>query len=228
LRVGGADPYNLVMPPPKLWPGQVEKAFFTLEQVRALSSAVRAEVLWAFSSVEPRSTNEVAEAIQRTAPTVRYHVNELLKADLLIVAETRKKRSRTEEAYVHKISWGYTPKPPFEKEYMAQMHRGLSSIFKAMDKERAMALVTSNEETSYYDNTAFQHTFVRISPAKIALIRQKIFDLVDILVDEDDEHGVAVHIAGFMAPVVMESRRKYKSLTGRELDLADREDEENS
>jgi hypothetical protein len=100
------------MPSAELWPGQVDRAIFTLAQVRALSSVVRSEVFWAFSAFEPRSTNEVATAIRRTSPTVRYHVNELLKADMLIAVETRKKRSRIEEAYVHKMVRGYTPAPP--------------------------------------------------------------------------------------------------------------------
>lgn len=195
----------------------MEKLFFTLDQVRALSSAVRAEVLWAFSPVEPRSTNEVAEAIQRTAPTVRYHVNELLKVGLLIVAETRKKRSRTEEAYVTKMHWGYTPRPPFEKDYMAEMHRGLASVFKALEKERAAGLVVSNEDVTYYDNIGFQHSFMRLSPDKIRTIRAKIAELVNAEVDEEDENGIAVHIAGFVAPVFTESRHRYRELTGREI-----------
>lgn len=211
------------MPPTKLWPGQVEKGYFTLDQVRALSSVVRAEVFWAFSGVEPRSTNDVAEAIRRTAPTVRYHVNELLKANLLMVAETRKKRSRTEEAYVHRTIWGYTPRPPFDKEYLAQMNRGFASIMKAMDKERAAALIVSNEELAYYDGTVFRHAFLRLSPEKINEMREKLNKVVYEYLDDEDEEGMAMHIVGFMAPVMMESRRKYKELTGRELISHDHE-----
>jgi len=205
------------MPSSKLWPGQVEKGFFTLEQVRALSSVARAEVFWAFTGAEPRSTNDVAEAIGRAAPTVRYHVNELVKADLLLVAETRKRHSRTEEAYVHKLLWGYTPRPPMDREYLVEVMRGFASIMKAMELERTAALLVSNEDQPFYDNTAFRHAFVRLSPAKMADLRAKLEKVVYEYRDDEDDEGIVVHIVGFMAPVILESRRRYKELAGRDL-----------
>src|SRR5687767_4085828 len=116
-------------------PGQVLTANFSLVQVRALSSVARSEVFWAFSPTEPRSANDVAAALRRTPPTVRYHVNELIKADMLLAVETRRRRSRTEEAYVHRIVRGYTPAPPYDKEYLEEMHRGLAAIFRHAERE---------------------------------------------------------------------------------------------
>jgi hypothetical protein len=205
------------MPVPELWPGQDEEIIFNLVQLRALSSVARSEVFWAFSNIEPRSTNEVAVAIRRTSPTVRYHVNELLKANMLLAVETRKRRSRTEEAYVHSFVKGYTPRPPFEKEYIDEMNRGLSGILRSLEKERAAGMLVANEEPSYYQIMQFRHEFLRLGPKEIQELRKKLADLIYEYDDKQDPNGVSIHLAGFMAPVYWESQAKYFELTGKQL-----------
>jgi len=215
-----------LMPSAELWPGQVDRAIFTLAQVRALSSVVRSEVFWAFSAFEPRSTNEIAVAIRRTPPTVRYHVNELLKADMLLAVETRKKRSRIEEAYVHKMVRGYTPAPPYEKEYMNEMNRGLAAILRSMEKEREACLAVGDEDTAFDKFNLFRHSYLKLSPAKIAELRKRIAELADEEWGSEDESddGIAIHVVGYFAPTIMESQLHYRKVTGQ--DLAHRDDEE--
>lgn len=207
----------------KLWPGQIEEGLFTLEQLRALSSVARAEVFWAFSSLEPRSTKEVAAAIRRTPPTVRYHTNELIKVGLLLAVETRKRRSRTEEAYVHRLARGYTPRPPFSKEYREEMNRGLGAILRSIEQERAAALVVCNEDGDYYNWISFRHIYVRLRPEKIAEMRKKLHEVIYMYLDDDDPDGIAMHGVGYLAPVVSESRSRYMELTGNELANGDEE-----
>lgn len=205
------------MPPVKLWPGQEEVVTFDLAQLKSLSSIARSEVFWAFSATEPKSTTDIAAAINRTAPTVRYHVNELVKSNMLIVAGTRKRRSRTEELYVQKFHWGYTSRPPYEQEYLEEINRGFGAIARAMDRERAAANIVGNIDLPYYDKTHFVHAFVKLSPAKLKELSKRFRELIAEFDKEENDEEDVVHISTFFAPVLQVSQRHYRDLTGKEL-----------
>lgn len=201
----------------ELWPGQIERAYLDLDQVRALASVVRSEVYWAFQTLEPMSTNDVAKVLRRAAPTVRYHVNELLKVDLLLAVETRKRRSRTEDAYVHRIAKAFTPPPPYDEDYLAEMNRGFAAILRAMERERASALATANEFPTFYENTLFRQSVIRVSPERIPELRQELADIISKYSKANDEQGTLVRITTYMAPLFGESERQFRETTGRDL-----------
>lgn len=200
-----------------LWPGQIEEAYLDLNQVRALASVVRSEVYWAFQTTEPLSTSDVARMLRRAAPTVRYHVNELLKVDLLLAVETRKRRSRIEDAYVHRIARAFTPRPPYDDEYLAEMNRGFAAILRAMERERASALTAANEDPPFYDHTLFRQAVIRIAPGRMRDLRQELVELLTRYGSSRDEEGTLVRIAAYMDPLIGESERHYRLTTGREL-----------
>jgi hypothetical protein len=209
---------------PRIWPGQVEEGNFSLTQVRALSSVARSEVFWAFSPTEPRSANEIASLIRRTRPTVRYHVNELIKADMLVAVQTRRRRSRTEEAYVHRIVRGYTPGPPYDKDYLAEMHRGLAAIFRHTEREREACLITGNEEPAYGVNHSFRQAYLRLSPEKIEILKKELSDVIYKYWGNEDAEGTMVHVMGLICPTLAESQDRFRTLTGKEITGSDESD----
>ncbi|MBC8066171.1 MAG: helix-turn-helix transcriptional regulator [Chlorobia bacterium] len=199
------------------WPGQIEEALFDLAQVRALASVVRAEVYWTFSTDEPMSTADVAKAISRGAATVRYHVNELLKADMLIAVETRKRKARTEDAYVHKIINGYTPRPPYEPDYLEAIHKGFTAIQRYTSREREAVYAVSNIEHDFYQLQLYRRSTIRLAPDQIAKLRRKLADVVYEFVPLSDPAGIQVNVSTYMSPTKGESERRYQELTGHEL-----------
>lgn len=213
------------MPPVKLWPGQEEVVTFDLAQLKSLSSIARSEVFWAFSATDPQSTTDIAAAISRTAPTVRYHVNELVKANMLVVAGTRKRRSRTEELYVQKFHWGYTKRPPYDAEYMEEINRGFGAICRAMDRERAAATIVGNMDLPFYEKNHFVHAFIKLGPEKAKELSKRLRDLVSEYDKMEDEGEDVLHISTFFAPVLQVSQRRYRDLTGEELSPANTTDE---
>ncbi len=201
----------------KLWPGQEEVVTFDLAQLKSLSSIARSEVFWAFSATEPKSTTDIAATIRRTAPTVRYHVNELIKANMLVVAGTRKRRSRTEELYVQKFHWGYTSRPPYEPEYVEEINRGFAAICRAMDRERAASNIVGNIDLPYHDINHFVHAFIKLTPDKAKLLSKRFKELLKEFDQMEDEAGEVIHISTYFSPVLQVSQRHYRELTGEEL-----------
>ena len=198
------------------WPEQIGFGIYSLEQVKALSSAVRAEVYWSFAGEQPKSTLEIAQMLKRSPSTVRYHTNELIKAGLLIAVETRKRRSRTEEAYVHKIVEGFTAKAPWEPEYMEEVNRGFDSILRGMSRERRLAYEVSNLDHEFYNNIFYNRYTVRLTPQNIAKLRKKLRDIMVEFDQLDDPKGMRMQFSAYMAPDRSESMARYHELTGKE------------
>lgn len=205
------------------WPGQVEQIEFDLAQVTAIASVARSEVFWAFGSDVPLSVADVARAIGKSAQTVRYHVNELLEVDLLMVAETRKRRSRIEEAYVHRALGNYTSKPPFSKEYSRQMIRGYRALMRSMSAERAalIRLERVDPEMNVYD--ALRYWTLHLTPAGAARVKKRLYDIIAEIEDEEDPGGIRVHVGTYMAAALSETRAIYQKLMGQPMPSEDDE-----
>lgn len=199
------------------WPGQIEQGTFDLAQVRALSSVVRAEIYYTFNPDEPLSTADVARAVGRGAATVRYHVNELLKVDLLMPVETRKRHARTEDAYVHRFAIGLTSLPPWTPEYLAAINRGFEALVRKMIRERAATMAVANLQPDYYPLNLFRIATLRLNEHQIGELRKKLADLVFEYLPKQDPNGLKMEVAGYLAPSKQDSERKFFELTGSKL-----------
>ena len=201
-----------------LWPGQIKEGTFALAQVLALASVVRAEVYYAFSSEEPRSTADVAQAIGRSPATVRYHVNELLQVDLIFAVETRKRHARTEDAYVHRFGVGFTSAPPWTPEYLAAINKGFEAIVRKIIRERAAALTVTNLDPSLNSMNLFRIASLRLREPDIAELRTKLAGLVFEYIPRQSPDGIAMEVAGYMSPTKQASEKMYFELTGKPVD----------
>jgi predicted ArsR family transcriptional regulator len=205
------------MPGISLYPGQSKRAVFTLDQVKALTSAIRSEVFWAFNPNEPLSAAEVASALAKSAQTVHYHVHELVGAGLLIGVETRKKRARTETLYVHSSLdfVGQGPKAP--KEYREHIRDGFAAITRAMVREEeALHRVFDADDASIAQFSAYRRASVRLSPERAAYFKQRLYEvLTEMEAQAEDPQGIRVNAAVFMKPTQAESRQWLERLKGR-------------
>lgn len=208
---------QLEMSPKLIWPGQIERIEFNLEQVTAIASVARSEVFWAFSEAVPLSVSDVAKSIGKSAQTVRYHVNELLKVDLLLVAEVRKRRSRVEDAYVHRALGNFTEKPPYSEEYAQQMIRGYRALLRSMADERSalIRLERVHPEMNVYD--ALRYWTVHLTPDAAAQAKRRLYEVIAQIEGEQSDDGIRVHIATYMAPALGETQGLYKKYTGQSM-----------
>jgi hypothetical protein len=187
------------------WPGQVERGILDLAQVRALASPARSEVYYAFSAEEPMSTSEVAVSLRRAAPTVRYHVNELVKANLLLDVETRKRHARTESAYVHSMVYAFTARPPYPPEYLEEIHKGFGAILRTMERERKTSLAVAQIDPGFYDFVGFRHNFITLPADQLARFKSRMYEVLEEFEQYADPEGILTHVVSYISPVIAES-----------------------
>jgi DNA-binding transcriptional ArsR family regulator len=194
--------------PRKKFPGQTDKTPFDLDQVKALASAIRSEVFWAFNKSEPLSAADVAAALGKSAQTVHYHVNELVKVGLLLAVETRKRRARTETLYVHaSMSFrGQGPKAP--AHYREFIQKGFAAITRGMVREnRALHKVFDTGDDSFAAFHVYNRVTFRTTPEKAIQLKKRLIEVIDGAMENDETpDGIRINVSAYMSPTQAESR----------------------
>lgn len=202
-----------------LWPGQVELIEFNLEQARAIASSSRSMVFWTYNSRTPLSVAEVGKIIGKSAQSVRYHTNELLKVGLLVVAETRRRHARTEEAYVRAAVKLVTLGPPVSPEYDMERRRGFQSMWRRFDRDRAAAFQLEDIDKKYRLPHHFWIETARLSPEDLRQFRIEATELVEKFAARDREDGIRASLVTLSTPAFNESAQRYMKATGKKLVL---------
>lgn len=189
-----------------------------LAQVTAIASVARSEVFRAFNAREPLSAAEIAAAIGKSAQTVRYHINELLKVDLIIAVETRKRRSRIEEAYVHKALESYSIRPPYPPGYAEQLIRGFQAILRNMGRERSAMIRLHEVDPELRDFGAYRYSTVRMTQQTAAKTKARLLATLAEIAQIDEPDGQRVNVSVYMSTTLGASRAIYQDLTGKPLE----------
>ncbi len=207
------------------WPGQVPELVFDARQLDALASGSRAEVFWVYEAANPLSVNEVAAILGRTPQSVRYHTNVLLEADLILVAETRKRHARIQEAYVKKAVLSYNPLPPVSAEVLHAKRKQFQAMWRQFDRDRAAVNLVENADPSHGWLSYIRRNTARLTPESIKAFQEAAIQLIDDFVDRNDPEGIRTTLVTFICPQFGESARIYEGLTGNKLpsDLSDDE-----
>lgn len=197
------------MPAKKGFPGQSSKTVFSLEQAKSLSSAIRTEVFWSFNQDEPLSVSEVASALGKSAQTVHYHTNELVKVGLLMPAGSRRRRARTETLYVHASRNFIGQGPAAPPEYRQYVIKAFSAIARAMVREEtALHRVYDLGDASISHFSAYKRETLRLAPRDADELRRRLYAVVDDMrqFETTGDDSVRVNVAIFMKPTQGESK----------------------
>lgn len=195
---------------------QVEKHIFTLEQAELLASAQKAEVFWSFSPTEPRSINQIAGALGKSASATTYHVHELEEAGMLIVAGERKKRSRMEKLYVHAARSFFGEGPTASKEYREKSVEAFAAMARLMVRERQMANETFDFDIGLSRFMAFGRFSQTVRAERAEEFGRKVLNLIrEFAAEAHDEDGTRVSIVFNMTATLGESRKRLEELKKR-------------
>lgn len=190
---------------PPLHPNQVEILEFSLEQVKALSSAIRAEVFWSFHQYNHKSVNDIAKEIGKSAQTVHYHTNALLDLGLIVATETRQKRSRTEQLYLRKARTAIDPATGVTELYNRYRVRGFKLETQRMCDETSHFFGMLERDPTLVKFAAFRKYRFTLTRDRADKLR---WDLVNLLLEAFkeqtpvEEGGVQVNTVVYMRPTV--------------------------
>lgn len=200
-----------------LYPGQVERLEFDLDQLTAIASAPRSEVFWTFRSDEPLSIAEAAREMGKPAASVGYHVNELVRVGLLIVVGQRRSHSRTEKLYVHAGLQCYGRGHPMTPEYRRQGARGFSAILRMFARERAALHRVLPHRMDLGDFCLFSVFSIRLKREDALELREEMRSVLRKYLERQDPSGTRVHLTAISHPDMGEIRGSYLSATGEVL-----------
>jgi DNA-binding Lrp family transcriptional regulator len=205
-----------------LFPGQVERIDFDLAQVECLASPIRSEVFWAFTPDQPQSVAEVALGMGKSAQTVHYHVNELVKRGLLIAVDTRRQYARTEKLFVHAAVSFLQLGAKAPREYRDQIVRNFQAITRTMARENEAIHRTVDVDPSFLDFSLYRRISIRLTPERARALRETLIDAIRAAAEADaGEEGTRVNVSVYMAPTVTESRRWRQRVLGESEECAE-------
>jgi hypothetical protein len=195
-----------------LFPGQSARLTFTTEQVRAIAAVTRNEIFWSFSPDEPRSAADVAQETGKSAPSVHYHVQELVQVGLLVPGATRKRRSRTETLYVHGakayVSQGVTA----PKEYREYSHKTFAAMTRGLANDNAALHKVIDQHPELGEYYFLSRRSVRLTRKQAEAVRKMISDFASSVENMDEAEGERLNLFVVIAPTMATckkwSRRK--------------------
>lgn len=208
---------------PTLFPGQLEHLTYNYEQLVALTSVARTTVLWGFNEHTPLSVAEVAQLIGKSPQSVHAHVNKLAEVGLLIAVETRKKRSRSEKAYVYAARELYSPNPPFTSTFREAMSARFASLMRHLVREMTLAYKVMEHDASYQAYTFSRYYNVMVTEEEARSLRRFFQETLLGASRMTKGEGARVTLACMMLPAVGESVARFQEVTGES--IADTGDE---
>jgi predicted ArsR family transcriptional regulator len=206
------------MDAPTLFPGQTLHLTYNEEQLEALTSVARSNVLWGFNENKPLSAAEVAKLIGKSPQSVHSHVNRLVEVGLLLAVETRKKRSRTERAYVYAARELYTPSPPYSSTCRQALSARFAALMRNLVREMTLAQIVMERDASFQAFTYSRFYNVMATEEEAREIRTFIQECLLRASGMAKGHGThRITLSGLMLPVAGESAARYRELTGESI-----------
>jgi predicted transcriptional regulator len=197
-----------------LFPGQREQLTYNDEQLQALTSVARTTVLWGFNENKPLSVAEVAQLIGKSPQSVHAHVNKLVEVGLLVAVETRKKRSRSEKAYVYAARELYTPNPPYTSTCREALSARFAALMRHLVREMSLAQRVMEHDPSYQAYTFARFYNVIVSEEEAQALRRFFQETLLGASRMTKGEGARVTLACMMLPAVGESTTRFRELTG--------------
>lgn len=184
---------------------------FDLEQVRSLASPIRSEVFWSFRAHEPFSVAEVAKLLGKSAQTVHYHVNELVRVNLLIAVSERKQYARTEKLYVPRGVTNLSRPASNTKEYRDEVVRGFAALARTMAKEHELANAAMDFDPDVSSWLMYRRALLRVDATKMAALKKRLLEVIeDASLYDVGPEGTMIHFSVYAAPTIGTSREWLK------------------
>ncbi|MBX3119055.1 MAG: helix-turn-helix transcriptional regulator [Fimbriimonadaceae bacterium] len=178
-----------------------------MDQVKVLASAVRNRVYWSFTAEEPISASDVSRDLGKSAQTIHYHVNELLRVGLIIPVSTRKRHARLEKLFVRTGVQVRDMGEDGTPEYNFYRQKAFAAMMRTITRESAMMYELMEHEKSVHDFSAYLRVVKRLSRSQADSFRKRMADLlIEISQSKASPEEPQVHVVMCMRPSTAQSR----------------------
>lgn len=188
---------------------------FNLDQMKVLSSSIRSEVFWAFHPYDQKSVNDVAKELGKSAQTVHYHVNALVEIELLVPADTRQRRSRTEQLYLAKGRSALAPGTGVSETYNRYRVRGFKLEAQRMIDGNSHFWGLAEKDPEIIKFGVFRKFNLCLSAEKADKLRSEILNLLGSAVNDqtpEEDGGIQINTIVYMRPSVSQLKKWATSI----------------
>lgn len=173
------------------------------EQLGAVVSPVRHQVLRTMSAIGPASVRELADRLGRRPESLYYHIGALIDADLLVQVDERRTGRRPEAVYDVVAARVRTDPTQSSPEYIAAMRSSVAALLRLADRQMQAALARQQESgTRRPASLRVAQLNARLSPAAVAELNRRLDEVLDFVHEHDDPNsGQLVSLTLAMSPV---------------------------
>ncbi|MEI7577084.1 MAG: helix-turn-helix domain-containing protein [Armatimonadota bacterium] len=150
------------------------------EQLKCLASPVRADVFETLKSKGRVSARELSTSMGMSAQTIYFHLNELLKVELVEVVERRAATKRPENVFAATALSYRFPEGQPDIEHLV-----LKSISATL--RRVMRNFESHAHDS--ENAQILRTVICLSEEDLSIFKKMIFDALEFARDQRDDNA---------------------------------------
>jgi len=168
-------------------------------------------VFWGFNAHEPFAVADIARQLGKSAQTVHYHVNELVRVALLVAVDERKQYARTEKLYVHRGVTNLSRPVQHDQEYRDQVIRGFAALARTMAKEHELANKIMGKDPEIAEWIMYRRALLRVDSAKVAALKKRLREVIeDASLYDVGPDGTLITISAYVSPTLGSCRQWLK------------------
>jgi len=206
--VSSTRPASPVPRPARPGPYVIERR----DQIAALESSVRQEVIDTITAAGPRSALEIASLMGRPADALYYHIRKLQSVGLLVVSETRR-RGRRDEAVYDLVGRPLKLRYPEHRDTRTHpLMRLVRSMLRTAERDFRGGILSDRARTDGPKRTLWasrRHAW--LTPSQLNRLNRTIEALIEILTrSRDPKRGQLCTLTVVLAPRASRSGRRAR------------------
>jgi DNA-binding transcriptional ArsR family regulator len=173
-----------------------------LDQMEAMVSPIRHQVMRTLSALGLASIKEVAAQLERSPESLYYHFRALESVELMISAGSREVNGKPEALYSTVAQRIVTDAKARSPEYLDSLQRAASALLRLADRQLATELEhQKNAHTTRSVSFRIQQRNSRLKPAAAAKLAAMLDDVMSFLQENNSEDGEMISLTLSSAPI---------------------------
>jgi predicted ArsR family transcriptional regulator len=165
--------------------GKKELLISTADQLRALRTPVRQDLVRALTRTGPRTVRELAQALGRQPAALYYHVHALVKAGIVVEKRTRGAGERPERVYALAAPRIRIDRSQRSKAFLSALDDLQRATLSAAERELSAQLEARGRDTNN-DHTSLLRLTSRLRPNDAKRASEMLKKVAAFIAEKDD------------------------------------------